>query len=272
MTFEFLSATVKSGVARLTLNRSSRRNALTRELLEDFANAVRGVRADPTVRLLIVAAEGPVFCAGMDLKQMQDRAAHPHAEAEWQRDTRAYRDLLVELLALEVPTLAVVQGPALAGGLGLVLACDLVLAAEDAFFALPEPKRGITAAIVAPLLVYRIGVGAASYLLLSGKNVSAAHAMRTGLCHELAPADELPARERELAASILSGAPAALTMTKQAISLCVGTINRADSPLLEQLDEAMEISADARRTADAREGLAAFLEKRPPAWQPPSAE
>ena len=109
------------GVARLTLNRPAKRNALTRELIEQTLAAVRQVRDDPEVRLLILTGAGSVFCAGMDLGEMQARAGDDNATEEWQRDSVVYRDLLWELFTLPIPTLLVAQGPALAGGLGLLL-------------------------------------------------------------------------------------------------------------------------------------------------------
>jgi methylglutaconyl-CoA hydratase len=168
---------------------------------------------------------------------------------------------VVSLLTLPVPVLAVVQGPAVAGGFGLVLACDMVLMADQAYFALPEPKRGITAAVVSPMLVYRAGAATASYILLSGKNIAAADAHRLGLCHEVASAASLPECEQQLAASILSQSKTALSTTKVFLREWAGPT------LLDQIDRAMAISAKARDTADAREGLQAFLEKRNPSWQ-----
>ena len=131
----------------------------------------------------MLSANGPAFCAGMDLDEMQGRADAPNADDEWDKDASDYRDLLVAILKLDVPTLAVVQGPAIAGGFGLVLACDLVLASSAARFALPEPKRGISPAVVSPLLIYRIGVGPATPLLLAGQVLTAEAAFRVGLCH-----------------------------------------------------------------------------------------
>jgi methylglutaconyl-CoA hydratase len=164
-------------------------------------------------------------------------------------------------MALPAPTIAVVQGPALAGGVGLVLACDLVVASETATFALPEPKRGITAAIVTPLLVHRVGVSAASWLLLSGVGMGSARAREIGLCHEVVGAADLGAARDRLIASVLSGAPGALAISKQQLAAC-------NSEVLRHLLSAVIVSAQARETPEAREGLAAFLEKRPAAWQP----
>jgi methylglutaconyl-CoA hydratase len=254
---------IADGVARLVLNRPQKRNALTRQLLTELLDAVRRVEADASVRVLLLEAEGPVFCAGMDLGEMQARATQPDAAEQWQEDTRVYRDLVERLFRLPMPTLAVVQGPVLAGGVGLVLACDLVLASTAASFSLPEPRRGITAAVVTPLLNLRIGPGAAGYLLLSGQTLPAGDALRMGLCHELVVPDESLASRRDvLVQAILAGAPSALTLTKSTLQRC------AAEDLSRQFDFATEVSAKARETEAAREGLAAFLEKRPPRWAP----
>lgn len=252
--------TVEAGIARVTLTRAEKRNALTREFLLEITQAIRTVAADKHLRVLQFAAEGPVFCAGMDLAQMQQRAQSPNAVEEWREDTRVYRDLLVSLLELTVPTLAVVQGPALAGGFGLLLACDMVVAAESAQFSLPEPKRGITAAIVAPLLIHRIGQGRATYVLLSGRMISSETALQWGICHEVVRDQELDQHARELTAFILEGSPASLAMTKDLLAA------QSRETLLQQIDFAMQVSAQARETLDAREGLAAFLERRQPSW------
>ena len=252
-------------VAYVTLNRSQKRNALSRDLLVQLTDAVTRAASDPGVRLLVCGAEGPVFCAGMDLAEMQFRAAERNARELWQQDTRAYRDLLVALLAAPMPTLAAVQGPAVAGGLGLIAACDLVLASEAATFALPEPQRGITAAIVAPLLVYRVGAGQAGYLLLSGRGWTAGEAQRAGLCHAVCPVGDFAERREDLIGSVLRGGPSALRLTKRHL------LETAGRRLVDEIDAAMQLSAQARESDEAREGLAAFLERRPPAWFPASS-
>ena len=250
------------GVYRIRLNRPGKRNALSRELIAQLTAAVRTAVATPGVRVLELSAGGSVFCAGMDLAEMQQRALSPDADGQWQEDTRQYHDLLCAVLEAEVPVVACLPGPALAGGLGLVLACDLVIAADSAFFSLPEPKRGITAAVVTPLLTYRLGVSRSSWLLLSGRSLNAAEAATAGLCHLVVPADSLEAAGQDLLNSVLSGAPQALAVTKRQL------LHSAGTGLREQLEQAREVSATARSTSEAREGLAAFLEKRPPAWQP----
>jgi methylglutaconyl-CoA hydratase len=250
---------IESGAAWLTLDRPEKRNALRREIIEELLDCVQQVSADEDVRVLVMQATGKVFCAGMDLGQMQERARSANAAAEWQQDSQVYCDLLCRLVSLDIPVVACVQGPALAGGMGLVLACDMVIATEDTFFMLPEPMRGITAAMVTPLLLHRVGPGPASWMLLSNERVAAGNSF--GLCHAVVPADKLESRCHALIAAILGGSRSALAITKDHIRSCLSS----DLPTL--LRQSMEVSARARSTDDAREGLAAFLEKRKPAWQ-----
>ena len=162
------------GVTRVSLNRPDKRNALSRELLADLLRTVSDAAADPGLRLLVLTGEGVVFCAGMDLAQMQETASRPDAAEVFRSDTQLYRDLVGRLIDLPVPVLAVLPGPAVAGGLGLVLACDLVIAVDSATFWLPEPRRGISAAIITPLLFQRCGLSASSDLLLSGRQIDSA--------------------------------------------------------------------------------------------------
>lgn len=259
----------ENGVTRLVLDRAERRNALTRSMIELLTGHVKQLSAatgDSAIRLLKLAAAGPVFCAGMDLAEMQDRAADDHGPEAWRKDALVYRDLLQALWDAPFPVLAVVQGPVLAGGVGLVLACDLVIAASTTFFALPEPQRGITAAMVTPLLTYRVGAGHASHALLAGGRLEAASTVAWGLCHEVVEPASLPATEDRWTQSILTGSPLALAATKENLRAFAG------AQLPAQLTEAAHKSALARETEDAREGLQAFLEKRKPAWQPPGQD
>jgi methylglutaconyl-CoA hydratase len=260
MTEPLVTVEISNGVADITLDRPAKRNALSRVLIAQLAGAVAHVATDGSTRLVLFSANGPAFCAGMDLDEMQNRAQQANAGAEWEQDASDYRDLLVAILRLDVPTLAIVQGPAIAGGFGLVLACDLVLASTAARFALPEPKRGISPAVVSPLLVYRMGAGPAMPILLAGQTLTGEEAHRLGLCHTLAmPANLEPSRQ-ELVTSILTGAPQALAMTKRLVR------SFSQTALIEQLEAGRKVSAEARRTTEAREGLAAFLEKREPSW------
>jgi methylglutaconyl-CoA hydratase len=253
---------ITAGIARLVLNRPDKRNALTREMLAELVARLHEIAARSDVQCVVLSANGPWFCAGMDLAQMQETAAMPDATQIWQRDTQLYLDAVQSLFNLPMPTLAVVRGGAVAGGLGLVLACDMTLAAAAAKFALPEPKRGITAAIVTPLLVHRTGPGPAGYILLSGETFEARQAQQLGICHVVAEDDQIDLTVDGLVRSILSGAPGALEFTKRHLRACT------TGDIATQLAEAALVSAQARETPEAREGLAAFLEKRAAVWQP----
>lgn len=244
----------------ITLNRPSKRNALTRALLSDLRDALRKARTDAKIRLVIVQATGSVFCAGMDLAEMQATAQSNDAEALWRSDAELYADVVSELLRSPAPTIAILNGPVLAGGVGLVLACDLVIGAETSSFSLPEPQRGIVAAVVTPLLNYRLTAGPASWLLLSQSPCTSAQAQQWGLIHQLVPADQLTTATETLAKNILLGGPQALARTKQHLR------EIANPELLEQIRTAADLSATARKSLEAREGLSAFLEKRPPRW------
>jgi len=251
---------IENGVARLTLDRPEKRNALRREIIQALLDSVRLVAADASVRVLILGATGKIFCAGMDLGQMQERAQSENSDQEWTADSQVLCDLLTEMLALQIPTIACVHGPALAGGVGLVVACDIVIASEETFFMLPEPMRGITAAMVTPLLIHRVGPGPATYMLLSNERIPASNSF--GLCHSVVPSDKIESRLQSLINSILGGSRSAFSITKTHVRSNLAY----DLPQL--VKESMSVSAEARATPDAREGLAAFLEKRKPNWQP----
>lgn len=245
-------------LVRITLSRPDKRNALTRLMLEELLTVLRTL---PTsTRVLVLSAEGAVFCAGMDLQEMSATADLPDRLDVWRADAKLYRDVVEALFLLPWPSLCVVQGPVLAGGVGLVLACDLVVGSESASFALPESKRGIVASIVLPLLRHRIGVGRAGYLLLSGVATKADVAVSWGLVHRLVPADRIAEVQAELISSIQSGAPLAMQETKRQL------LSGVADQIRQEWDIAERQSAEARSLPEAQEGLRAFLEHRAPAW------
>ena len=216
--YEYIEVEFANGVGRLTLNRPDKRNALKRDFIGEIQKGIAELKQHgQELRVFVLAAKGSVFCAGMDLGEMQQRAQSADGAQEWQRDSEIYCEVLTELFQLEVPTIAAVSGPALAGGMGMVLACDLLVASENAFFMLPEPMRGITAAMVTPLLIHRIGAGPASYMLLSGERVSAADAKGLNLCHDVVSVEAMDERIESLTASVLTGSRSALAITKKHI-------------------------------------------------------
>lgn len=247
-------------VIHVVLDRPGKRNALTRSLLGSLLTVLKTLPEN--TRLLVLSANGPVFCAGMDLQEMAATSGLPNAEEIWKSDAELYREVVETLFLLPFPSLCVVQGPALAGGVGLVLACDLVLGSDAVSFALPEPKRGITASIVLPLLKHRVGAGPSGFLLLSGTAFDAADAARVGLIHRLASAEQLAKSQVELITSILTGAPLAMRATKRQL------LSRVADQIRQEWDVAVTHSAEARALPEAQEGLHAFLESRSPDWVP----
>ncbi len=242
------------------LNRPEKRNALSRSLLAELVQALHDLHLQRSVRAVVLTATGSAFCAGMDLLEMLETSRSPNAHAQWYNDAVAYRDLVELMLRFPKPLIAAVNGPALAGGMGLVLACDYVLAAREASFGLPEPRRGIVAGMVAPLVFFRLGGSQAARLLLFAQSIDAPEAQRIGLCHEVLPAEQLWARAHELAGEAARCAPEALRLSKQLLNETIG------EQLFTQLSAGAAASAAARTTEAAAEGLAAFVEKREPHW------
>jgi methylglutaconyl-CoA hydratase len=244
----------------IVLNRPEKRNAISRQMMEELGQAFDDLHQERKVRAVILTGAGTAFCAGMDLAEMQQTSSQPDAFARWHHDAVHYRELLDKMLRFPKPIIAAVNGPVVAGGVGLMLACDLVVAAADAQVGLPEPRRGIVAGLVAPLLVFRIGASHAANLLLTARMIPAAEAHRIGLCHELVERDLVWARAQEIAGEIANSAPEALLITKRLLNETIG------EHLSTLLSAGAADSATARTTEAAREGLAAFLEKREPKW------
>jgi methylglutaconyl-CoA hydratase len=258
-----MSITVKKNVpsGTIVLNRPEKRNALTRQMIADLSQAFTDLHGEKQVRAVILIGNGPVFCAGMDLGEMQQTAALPNAQEQWYEDSEIYRQLIEQMLQFPKPIIAAVNGPAMAGGAGLLLASDIVLATSTAKFGLPEPKRGIVAGMVAPLLAFRAGGSVATHLLLRANTIEADEALRYGLYHELVSEDLIWAKAQEIAKEIAESAPEAIQLTKRMLYENIG------EQMITQLAAGAAASATARTTEAATEGLAAFFEKRPPKWK-----
>src|SRR3954451_10107982 len=173
----------------IVLNRPDKRNALSRQMMVDLAQALDDLHQERKVRAVILTGAGTAFCAGMDLAEMQETSKQPDAFALWHEDAVQYRELIDKMLRFPKPIIAAVNGPVVAGGIGLMLASDIVVAAEGAKFGLPEPKRGIVAGMVAPLLFFRLGASHAANLLLTARTIESAEAHRLGLAHEIVKSD-----------------------------------------------------------------------------------
>jgi methylglutaconyl-CoA hydratase len=244
----------------IILNRPEKRNALSRQMLTDIAQALDDLHQEKRVRAVILTGAGTAFCAGMDLAEMQETNKQPDAFALWHQDAVQYRELVESMLRFPKPIIAAVNGPVVAGGAGLMLASDIVVAASEAKFGWPEPRRGIVAGMVAPLLVFRAGASHAANLLLTARLIEAGEAHRIGLVHEIVKGELVWARAHEIAGEIALSAPESITMTKRLINETIG------EHLGTLLTAGAADSATARTTEAAREGLAAFLDKREPKW------
>jgi enoyl-CoA hydratase/carnithine racemase len=250
-------------VGTIVLSRPEKRNALSRAMLAQISEALGDLHQQKSVRAVVLTGAGTAFCAGMDLEEMHTAATLPEAEKSQEyRDTAdAYRELVTQMIDLPKPIIASVNGPAVAGGAGLVLASDIVVACPAAQFGLPEPRRGIIAGVVAPLLAFRAGGGTAARLLLSSAPIAADEAFRLGIYHEMIDEPRLWARCAQLGEECAAGAPEALQLTKRLLYETIG------EQLGTQLSVGAAMSATSRTTEAAKEGLASFVEKRKPEWK-----
>jgi len=244
-------------LATITLNRPEKRNAISYELIGELLRALAEVESSPA-QLLILTGSGRAFCSGMDLDNL--RALTGRTPDENRHDSETMARLFRGIYEFPKVTIAAVNGPAIAGGCGLATLCDFTLAAADAQFGYTEVRIGFVPAIVSSFLVRQIGEKHARDLLLSGRIISAEEAWRMGLVNEIVAADKLLERAREVAAALLRNSPASLAATKRLLS----SYGRAQ--LDQQIADAVEQNAAIRNTADFREGISAFLEKRLPRW------
>ncbi|MFQ5985279.1 MAG: enoyl-CoA hydratase-related protein [Alphaproteobacteria bacterium] len=250
----------EKGVVTLTLNRPEVHNAFDDALIARLAGTLQHLGADETVRAVVLAAAGASFCAGADLNWIR-RTADFRVEQNLE-DARALAAMLRRLDNLPKPTLALVHGAALGGGVGLVAACDIAVAGEGAVFGLSEVKLGLAPAVIAPYLVRAVGARAARRLVLTAERFDAAEALRIGLVHEVVPAAELAAARDRLVKALAEGGPRAQAAAKATIA------EVAHRPIDDKLtDETAEVIAELRASPEGREGVAAFLGKRPPSWR-----
>jgi enoyl-CoA hydratase/carnithine racemase len=263
MSTSVIDVKITGPVGTIVLNRPGRRNALSRAMLEQLAQALGDLHLEKRVRAIVLTGAGSAFCAGMDLNEMQAASKLPEHERQqsWGDSAEQYREVVTQMLELPKPIIASVNGPAVAGGAGLVLASDIVVATPAAQFGLPEPRRGIAAGIVGPLLVFRAGGGTAARLLLTSALIAAEEAHRLGIYHELIDEPRLWARCVQLGEECAAGAPEALQLTKRLLYETIG------EHLSTQLSVGAAMSATSRTTEAAQEGLAAFIEKRKPEWK-----
>lgn len=248
-----------SGVATLTMNRPEVHNAFDDRLITEFICKLKELQANPQVRLLVLAASGKSFSAGADLGWMRRMADYSHSENL--QDARQLAELMKCLDRFSKPTIAKVQGAAYGGGVGLVACCDMVIASDRASFCLSEVKLGLMPAVISPYVVAAIGTRHARRYFLSAERFAAEQAQRLNLVHEVVKPEQLDARVAEYCALLLKNSPAAMAAAKELIA-AVGR-----GPIDEiMIQDTAERIANTRASAEGRDGLSAFFEKRQPNW------
>ncbi len=253
-----LKLEIEAGLALLTLDRPEKRNALSAAMIEEMLAALDEIET-AGARAAIIAASGRAFCAGMDLemlKSLADRTPEQNLE-----DSRQMARLFLRLYRFPVPLVAAVNGPALAGGCGVATLCDFTLASPEARFGYTEVRIGFIPALVSVFLVRQVGEKRARDLLLTGRILGPEEAREIGLINEIVPAHELMVRARELSAALARSSPTSLRRTKRLL------VRMAEDGIDREIAMAAGENAEIRSTADFREGLAAFLEKREPKWR-----
>jgi methylglutaconyl-CoA hydratase len=257
MPYKTIQLAVEGKVASLTLNRPEKRNAISFELIDDLLRALDEVAASEAM-ILILTGAGKAFCSGMDLENLKMLIGRsPEQNVQ---DSQTMVRLFRSLYEFPKPTIAAVNGAAVAGGTGLALLCDFTLATPDAKFGYTEVRIGFVPAIVSTFLLRQIGEKHARDLLLTGRIFSADEAARLGLITEIVPADQLMTRAGELASLLLENSSASLLATKKLLN------DHARAEIDAQIEEAVRSNAAIRLTADFREGISSFLEKRKPVW------
>lgn len=254
-----LELEIRNQCAILILNRPEIRNAFDDELIANLAKTLKRLDADENVRAVVLMGAGPAFCAGADLNWMKRMAGYTLKQNY--ADAKALADMLKTLDRMSKPTIARVHGPAYAGGVGLVAACDIAVGTVEAEFALTEAKLGLSPATISPYVIRAMGERMAHRYFLTAEKFNAAEAYRIGLLSELCLPDELDARINEMLGHIVSGGKDALAEIKSLIrAVSRGVI---DDPMID--DTAQRI-AKIRVSKEGREGIASFLGKRKPAW------
>jgi methylglutaconyl-CoA hydratase len=259
MTFTTLTISREGKTATVTLNRPDVRNAFNETTIAEIAQAFRELGADADLRAIVLAANGPAFCAGADLNWMKKMAGYTHAEN--QADALQLAEMLRTIYLCPKPVVAKVQGDCYAGGMGLVAACDIIVAVDEANFCLSEVKLGLIPATISPYVIKAMGENASRRYFLTAERFSAQEALRIGFAHEVVAADALDFKVKEIVKALVNNSPNAVQQAKVLVREVVGqTVNDA------LLADTAERIAQIRASEQGREGVASFLEKRKPSW------
>jgi methylglutaconyl-CoA hydratase len=255
-----LKLEVSAGVARVTLDRPELRNAFDDALIAALTDAFSKLDADEDVRAVVLAGNGPAFCAGADLNWMKRMAGYSYEQNL--ADARALARMLKTLDRMRKPTVARVHGPAFAGGVGLVAACDIAIGTPEAKFCLSEAKLGLSPATISPYVLRAMGERMARRYFLSAEVFDGIEAHRVGLLSMVSPSERLDGEIEEMLKHLVQGGPEALAKIKDLIRFV------SSGPVSESMiDDTAQRIAEIRVSPEGREGIASFLEKRKPAWK-----
>ncbi|MEC5160123.1 MULTISPECIES: enoyl-CoA hydratase/isomerase family protein [unclassified Janthinobacterium] len=259
MQFHTLKLSIEDKVATVTLDRPDVRNAFNEQSIAELTLAFDGLGRNDSVRAIVLAANGPAFCAGADLNWMKKMAGYSHAENH--ADALQLARMLRTIYLCPQPVVAKVQGDCYAGGMGLVAACDIVITAEESNFCLSEVKLGLIPATISPYVIKAMGENAARRYFLTAERFSAREAQRIGFAHEVVPTDMLDAKTAELVKALVSNSPNAVRQAKALVRDVAG------KPVTQELlADTAERIAHIRASEQGREGVQSFLEKRKPNW------
>ncbi len=255
-----LKTATAAGVARVMLDRPDIRNAFDDALIAALTRTLRELDADAGVRAVVLGGNGPAFCAGADLNWMKRMAGYDYAQNL--ADARALAAMLKTLDGMSKPTIARVHGPAFAGGIGLVAACDIAVGVPEAKFCLSEAKLGLSPATISPYVVRAMGERSARRYFLTAEVFDGIEAHRVGLLSMVSPSEKLDGEIEEILRHLLQGGPQALDKIKNLISrVSAGPVDDA------MIDDTAQRIAEIRVSPEGREGIASFLEKRKPGWR-----
>jgi len=259
MDYQTLTIAIADKLATVTLNRPDVRNAFNEQTINEIASAFDELGRNELVRAIVLAANGPAFCTGADLNWMKKMAGYSHSEN--QADAMQLAQMLRTIYLCPKPVVAKVQGDCYAGGMGLVAACDIAVAVQEANFCLSEVKLGLIPATISPYVIKAMGENAARRYFLTAERFSAAEAQRIGFVHEVTASDGLDTKVAEIVKSLLGNSPNAV---KEAKALVRDVVDRQVTD--ELLADTAQRIANIRASEQGREGVQSFLEKRKPNW------
>ncbi|MFZ6693108.1 enoyl-CoA hydratase/isomerase family protein [Undibacterium sp. SXout20W] len=257
--FETLNFQIESQLATVTLNRPDVRNAFNETTIAEITQVFQQLDADTSVRAVVLAANGPAFCAGADLNWMKKMADYTHAENL--ADAGQLAAMLAAIYRCSKPVVAKVQGDCYAGGMGLVAACDIAVSVDTANYCLSEVKLGLIPATISPYVIKAMGESAARRYFITAERFAASEAQRIGFVHEVVNAEALDSKVAEIVKALVSNSPNAV---KQAKKLVQDVASREITP--ELVAATVEGIAQIRASEEGREGVRSFLEKRKPSW------